>query len=63
MNLSPAYEKWRGETLAEGHQEGRQEGRQEERQLLALKMLQAGAAIEFVAQVTGLSIAAIRQLG
>jgi len=29
MNLSPAYLRWREETLQEGKQEGRQEGRQE----------------------------------
>lgn len=29
MNLSPAYLRWREETLQSGKQEGRQEGRQE----------------------------------
>jgi predicted transposase/invertase (TIGR01784 family) len=58
MNLSPVYEKWREETLTEG----KQEGRQEERQSLALKMLEANAAVEFVAQITGYSIAEVQQL-
>jgi hypothetical protein len=62
MNLAPVYEKWREETLTEGKQEGRQEGRQEERRSLALKMLEANAAVEFVAQITGYSIAEIQQL-
>jgi predicted transposase/invertase (TIGR01784 family) len=65
-NLSPIYEKWRQETLTEGRQVGRQEGwqegKQEERQSIALKMLSAGATVEFVAQMTEYSIVEIRQL-
>ena len=39
MNLTPAYLKWREETLAEGWQEGRQEGRREEGRGLVFRLL------------------------
>jgi predicted transposase YdaD len=41
MNLSPAYLKWREETLQQGRQEGRQEGRLEERQQMVENVLKA----------------------
>jgi hypothetical protein len=64
MSISTSYKKWYAETIQAGHdqgvqqgmQEGMQQGMQQERQALALKMLQAGASIEFVTQVTGYSI-------
>jgi predicted transposase/invertase (TIGR01784 family) len=70
MSLSPVYEKWRQETLAEGRQEGRQEGVelgiregiQEERRSLALKMLQENFPTETIARLTSLSIAEVEQL-
>jgi molybdopterin converting factor small subunit len=49
MNLSPAYEKWKEETLAEGETRGG-------RKVLisvARTMLREGAAIAFIAKVTG----------
>jgi hypothetical protein len=39
MNLSPAYLRWRAETLEEGKQEGWQEGRQEERRQMVENLL------------------------
>jgi hypothetical protein len=64
MKLSPAYEKWRRDTLAEGrnaghqagHQEGETQGRQQEREELTLKLLQENIALETIAKVTGFSI-------
>lgn len=41
MNLSPAYLRWREETLQEGQQEGRQEGRLEERRQMVESFLRA----------------------
>jgi len=58
MSLSPAYEQWKHDNLAQE----RQEGRQEERQEIAHRMLQAGASLEFVAIVTGYSTAEIQSL-
>jgi hypothetical protein len=70
MSLSPVYEKWRQETLAEGRQEGRQEGVQEgiqegiqeERRSLALKMLQENFPPETIARLSSLSLSEIEQL-
>ncbi len=64
MKLSPAYEKWRRDTLAEGrdagHEEGRNagaiQGRQQEREELTLKLLQEHVALETIAKVTGFPI-------
>jgi hypothetical protein len=55
MNLSPAYLKWRQETIAEG---GKATAT-----LIAKNMLREGAAIAFIAKVTGFSAAEIEQLG
>lgn len=41
MNLSPAYLRWREDTLQEGKQEGRQEGRQEGQRLMVENFLEA----------------------
>jgi hypothetical protein len=55
MNLSPAYEKWKKETIAEG---GKATAI-----AIAKNMLREGAAITFIAKVTGFSLAEIDQLG
>jgi hypothetical protein len=39
-----------------------EKGMEKERRLLALKMLQEGASLEFVTKVTGFSIEQIQQL-
>jgi len=39
MNLSPAYLRWREETLQQGEQKGKQEGRQEERREVVENLL------------------------
>ena len=62
MSLSVVYEQWRTETLDEGRQEGQQEGRQEEKRSLALKLLQSGSAIDFVADITGYRLEEIQRL-
>jgi hypothetical protein len=55
MNLSPAYLKWRQETIAEG---GKATAT-----VIAKNMIREGAAIAFIAKVTGFSAAEIEQLG
>jgi predicted transposase YdaD len=45
-----------------GFERGKQEGRQESAEILALKMLEEGATREFVAKVTGFSIAQLEAL-
>jgi hypothetical protein len=66
MSLSPVYEKWRQETLAEGRQEGRQEGVhqgiQEERRSLVIKMVQENFSTETIARLTSLSPLEIEQI-
>jgi hypothetical protein len=62
MSISTSYKKWYAETIQAGHDQGVQQGMQEERCSLALKMLEAGASIEFVTQVTGYSIEEIEAL-
>jgi uncharacterized coiled-coil DUF342 family protein len=49
MNLSPAYEKWKEETLAEGETRGGRKALAS----VARTMLQEGSAIAFIAKVTG----------
>ena len=58
MSLSVVYEQWRTETL----DQGRQEGRQEEKRSLAVKLLQSGSTIDFVAQITGYRLEEIQML-
>jgi predicted transposase YdaD len=53
MNLSPAYEKWKEETIAESGKATAM--------TIARNMLREGAAIAFIAKVTGLSVAEIEQ--
>jgi hypothetical protein len=70
MSLSPAYEKWRQETLAEGVQQGIQQGVQQGIQQgiqqgfqeIAERMLQANFPLEAIAQVTGFSMEQLQQL-
>jgi hypothetical protein len=59
MNLSPAYKKWKEETLAEGEARGGRKALIS----VAKTMLREGAAIAFITKVTGLSAAEIEQLG
>jgi hypothetical protein len=71
MNLSPAYEKWRQETLTEGEARGeargetrgKKIGQEETRFSIAKNMLQEGADVAFVAKVTGLSVEEVELLG
>ena len=58
MSLSVIYEQWEKETL----DQGQQIGQEAERRSLALKMLQAGALVDFVVQVTGYSVEEVRSL-
>jgi hypothetical protein len=66
MNLSPAYEKWKEETLAEGEARGEARGevRGSRKALVSVArtMLREGVAIAFIAKITGFSIAEIEQL-
>jgi hypothetical protein len=66
MNLSPAYEKWHQETIAEGQAKGiiigEAQGRNLERIAVAKTMLQEGLSMAIVQKVTGLSLDAIEQL-
>jgi predicted transposase YdaD len=63
MNLSPAYEKWRQETLIEGETLGKKTGQEETRFSIARNLLQEGADVAFIARVTGLSVEEIGGLG
>jgi predicted transposase/invertase (TIGR01784 family) len=54
MQLSPAYIKWREETLQEGKTEGKAE--------VAINLLKNGMSCEQVVQVTGLPMTLILQL-
>jgi hypothetical protein len=66
MNLSPAYLKWKEETLNEGIQigerRGKEEGKEEAKVEVALKMLAAGMDLSQIAQLTELTLDQIRQL-
>ncbi|MCY7406964.1 MAG: hypothetical protein LH631_06180 [Alkalinema sp. CAN_BIN05] len=62
MSLSVIYEQWEKERLDQGRDEGQQIGQQQERRSMALKMLQAGARVDFVVQVTGCTAEEIRSL-
>jgi hypothetical protein len=59
MNLSPAYEKWHEEILAEGEAQGGKATAI----AIAKNMLREGATIAFITKVTGFSTAEIEQLG
>ena len=58
MSLSVVCKQWRIETLGQG----RQKELQEEKRSLALKLLQSGSAIDFVAQITGYRLEEIQIL-
>ncbi len=66
MSLSVVYEQWEKERLDQGRDEGQQIGQQigqqQERRSMALRMLQAGARVDFVVQVTGYTIEEVRSL-
>ena len=62
MSLSVVYEQWEKERLDQGRDEGQQIGQQQERRSMALKMLQAGAMVDFVVQVTGYTAEEVRSL-
>lgn len=66
MSLSVVYEQWEKERLDQGRDEGQQIGQQigqqQERRSMALKMLQAGAVVDFVVQVTGYTAEEVRSL-
>ncbi|NJL99968.1 MAG: flagellar assembly protein H [Synechococcaceae cyanobacterium SM2_3_2] len=62
MNLSPAYLKWKEETLNEGRQEGIQLGKQEGIQQTARNLLAMGLDPAQIATATGLTLEQIRQL-
>jgi predicted transposase/invertase (TIGR01784 family) len=63
MNLSPAYEKWRQDTLDEGEARGKKIGQEETKFSIARNLLQEGADVAFIAKVTGLSVEEIGGLG
>jgi hypothetical protein len=62
MNLSPAYEKWRQETLAEGEARGEAQGQKQASISIARNMLQEGLQIDLISKVTGLTATEIAQL-
>jgi hypothetical protein len=66
MNLSPAYEKWRQETLAEGEARGEARGEAQGQKYasisIARSMLQEGLPIDLITKVTGLASTEIAQL-
>jgi predicted transposase YdaD len=66
MNLSPAYEKWRQETLAEGEARGEARGEAQGQKYasisIARSMLQEGLPIDLIIKVTGLASTEIAQL-
>jgi predicted transposase/invertase (TIGR01784 family) len=63
MNLSPAYEKWHQETLAEGEAKGVRLGERNAAIAIAKKMLREGMAIDRITKITGCSPTEIEQLG
>jgi hypothetical protein len=63
MNLSPAYEKWHQETLAEGEARGVTLGERKAAIAIAKKMLGEGMAIDLITKITGCSPTEIGQLG
>jgi predicted transposase YdaD len=67
MNLSPAYEKWHQETLAEGEASGEAKGvtlgERKAAIAIAKKMLREGMAIDRITKITGCSPTKIEQLG
>jgi len=70
MNLSPAYLKWKEETLRAGEQRGIEIGEQRGIEIgeqqraegIARNMLAAGMAPTQIAQLTGLSLDQLQQL-
>ncbi len=66
MNLSPAYLKWKEETLREGEQRGieigEQRGEQRGKEAVARNLLAAGMDPSQVAQFTGLTLEQIQPL-
>jgi hypothetical protein len=66
MQLSPAYIKWREETLQEGEAkgkaEGKVEGKAEGKAEVAINLLRSGMDSEQVVQLTGLSMELVLQL-
>ena len=48
--------------LAEGHAEGKEEGKEETTRTIAVKLIHQGVEIEIIKAVTGLSVAAIKEL-
>ncbi len=60
MSLSVVYEQWEKERLNQGRDEGQKIGQQQERRSMALRMLQAGARVDFVVQVTGYTAEEVR---
>jgi hypothetical protein len=67
MNLSPAYEKWHQETLAEGEARGEAKGvtlgERKAAIAIAKKMLREGMATDLITKITGCSPTEIEQLG
>jgi Domain of unknown function (DUF4351) len=66
MQLSPAYTKWREETLQEGRQEGRQEGEQAGEARLVLRQLSrriGELSPEVQSQIQSLSLPQLESLG
>jgi predicted transposase YdaD len=66
MQLSPAYIKWREETLQEGRQEGRQEGQKEGEARLVLRLLirrMGELSPEMRSQIQSLSLPQLDSLG
>jgi predicted transposase YdaD len=66
MNLSPVYEQWLQETLAEGERRGRQEGRQEGERSLILRLLHRRVgelSADLRLQIEALSLEQLEQLG
>jgi predicted transposase/invertase (TIGR01784 family) len=62
MQLSPAYIKWREETLQEGEARGEAKGKVEGKAEVAVNLFKNGMTVEQVVQMTGLSLEQVQRL-
>lgn len=62
MQLSPAYLKWREETLQEGKTEGKAEGKAEALFEVAKNLLDSGMDVDQIARMTGLALEQVEQI-
>jgi len=61
-NWDTAKRVWQDEAREEGLSQGREEGRDVEKMIIAKNLLEKGSSLEFVHEITGLSLDEIRRL-